>query len=36
MKSTFVSSLYKDINLMKEIHQLKKEMRKEVKINLSR
>ena len=36
MKSTFVSSLYKDINLMKEIHRLKKEMRKEVKINLSR
>ena len=36
MKSTFANSLYKDINLMKEIHQLKKEMRKEVKINLSR
>ena len=31
MKSTFANSLYKDINLMKEILQLKKEMRKEVR-----
>ena len=28
MKSTFVSSLYKDINLMKEIHRLKKEIKR--------